>query len=65
MNINILRCLDCGAPFPIPRNNKTRGENHIKTIFCPSCQKKTQFIENINMETVGEEIKEKIKDWDK
>ena len=45
--VSTLHCLSCGASMPIPRRiGRLREKNHIKTMWCYRCRRKSQFIEN-------------------
>jgi hypothetical protein len=45
--ISELRCIECGAVFPIPRKEHSRRErNHTKDLWCYKCEKVTKFKEN-------------------
>ena len=45
--ISVLVCKECGKDMYVPRRRKAmRKKNHIKTMWCPYCNKKTDFIED-------------------
>ena len=45
--ISHLSCTGCGLDFPIPRKcRRKREKNHIKTMWCPVCRAKRDFLEN-------------------
>ena len=55
-SISLPICLECGFKMPIPRKeNLKRPSNHIKTMNCPICKKKTDFIENVNLSILHDE----------
>jgi len=44
--IHYLECVECGKEFPIPRwKTHAREKDHIKTFYCPYCQKETDHRE--------------------
>ena len=44
--ISVLECTVCHKDMYVPRRfGKLRPRNHIKTMYCPYCDKKTDFIE--------------------
>ena len=47
--ISELRCVECGAIFPLPRRKHARREQgYIKDLWCYKCGKVTKFKENEN-----------------
>lgn len=49
-----LICNECGLRMTIPRrNSRKRKEGHIKTMYCPKCDRSTDFTEN-NTRTLEE-----------
>ena len=60
-----LICPECGSVFPIMRKqSELRKQFHIKTLYCPFCEKLTDHIEIINLDFWLEEISRK-KETDK
>ena len=44
--ISILECTVCGKDMYVPRRfGRFRAKGHIKTMYCPYCDRKTDFIE--------------------
>ena len=46
MPVSFLKCKECGGVFPIRRKNgKLRKRGHVKTMWCPWCEKVTKHVE--------------------
>lgn len=44
--VSILKCSVCGNTMYVPRKkDEKRGVGHIKTMYCPYCKKKQDFVE--------------------
>lgn len=43
--ISNFRCKECDRVMPLPRSYQQREKGHIKTFYCPWCQKETDHIE--------------------
>lgn len=44
--ISELTCPECGTVMFVPRRlSKKRERGHVKTMWCPTCKKKTDHIE--------------------
>lgn len=49
----LLRCLECGAIFPIWRRlSSNRARGHVKHLWCYRCRKRTPHVEQYE----GEEL---------
>ena len=45
--VSILKCQECGKDMYVPRKKQSyRPNGHIKTMWCPFCGKKADFIED-------------------
>ena len=46
VKISILRCPECGEVMFVPRRRgKWRKVGHIKTMWCPYCERMVDFVE--------------------
>ena len=44
--LSSLKCQECGNEISIPRRlDRVRKKGHIKTMYCPYCQKERDFEE--------------------
>ena len=47
-HVSALACVDCGYVMFVPRMSGTlRAHGHVKTMWCPHCEKVTDHVEEV------------------